>query len=467
MPHPILGMNARNLLYLLPSNKERGIFMADHKLLMKERLSKAQVPTPRTLAVINNFYELATFPCSPLESFVVKPDAGLGGEGIMVIRKRVPLLTSRGWLTIDDQMVSEEELKDHIANILDGNFSLHEQPDIAFFEERVVRHPIFRPLTPFGVPDIRILVYNRVPVMAMLRLPTIRSRGRANLAQGAVGVGVDIVRGVTTYGMIEKPRITLLGRHPDTHKELKDIGIPLWHEIVSMALKAASVSGLGYVGVDVVIDRMRGPMVLELNARPGMGIQIANLTPLAERLARVRGLTVKGVKHALRVSQELFSDGMEAKESFGSANRPTIGIEEPITILGKDGTIHKVLARIDTGAALTSIDRELAAKLGYHDLLTLIDRFEIPHRVATRREARAFGKRFRKELRAHPDVRGTGIIYSSLGASYRVYIPLTLTIAGQRIETRASLIDRTDLTHHIIVGRHDLTSFLVDPAKKS
>jgi len=37
----------------------------------------------------------------------------------------------------------------------------------------------------------------------------------------------------------------------------------------------------------MVIDADRGPLILEMNARPGLNIQIANCTGLAKRIARI------------------------------------------------------------------------------------------------------------------------------------------------------------------------------------
>ncbi|MRR31196.1 alpha-L-glutamate ligase-like protein, partial [bacterium] len=47
------------------------------------------------------------------------------------------------------------------------------------------------------------------------------------------------------------------------------------------------MTGLGYLGVDLVIDRDRGPLLLELNARPGLAIQLANRHGLRTRLDQV------------------------------------------------------------------------------------------------------------------------------------------------------------------------------------
>jgi len=135
------------------------------------------------------------------------------------------------------------------------------------------------------VPDIRVLVFRGVPVLAMVRLPTRRSDGRANLHLGGVGVGVDLTTGRMTFGVRGGRPVS---DHPDLGRPLSGIEVPAWHDVLSLAVRAADAVRLGFLGVDVVLDRRRGPLVLELNARPGLGIQLANrrgLRPLLERLA--------------------------------------------------------------------------------------------------------------------------------------------------------------------------------------
>ena len=106
-----------------------------------------------------------------------------------------------------DLLIKIEDLKTHVQNILDGSFSLSGIPDIAFFEERLKLLKLFKPYSYKGIPDIRIIVYNKVPVMAMLRLPTRESDGKANLQQGAIGAGIDMATGVTTTAVFGKGKI--------------------------------------------------------------------------------------------------------------------------------------------------------------------------------------------------------------------------------------------------------------------
>jgi hypothetical protein len=49
----------------------------------------------------------------------------------------------------------------------------------------------------------------------------------------------------------------------------------------------AEAVGLGYLGVDIVVDAAAGPLLLEANARPGLAIQTANglgLVPCLDRI---------------------------------------------------------------------------------------------------------------------------------------------------------------------------------------
>jgi len=124
-----------------------------------------------------------------------------------------------------------------------------------------------------GVPDIRVIVYRGIPVFGMLRLPPAESDGKANLHRGGVGVGVDIATGKTMRAMQHDQLIDL---HPDTAHPLENVQTPYWDDILMMAARSYDVTKLGYIGVDIVLDRERGPMLLELNGRPGISIQIAN-----------------------------------------------------------------------------------------------------------------------------------------------------------------------------------------------
>ena len=184
-------------------------------------------------------------------------------------------------------IMTAEDLGYHISNILSGMYSLGGIPDCALIEYRVNFDPLLAELSQLGVPDIRIVVFRGVPVMAMIRAPTRLSDGKANLHQGAVGVGVDMVTGRTCNGIWRECRVD---EHPDTGGELAGLGIPHWDDILTLAARCNDMVGMGYIGVDIVLDRDLGPLMLELNARPGLSIQLATRTGLLPRLRYLEGL---------------------------------------------------------------------------------------------------------------------------------------------------------------------------------
>ena len=87
--------------------------------------------------------------------------------------------------------------------------------------------------------------------------------------------------GLTTTGVCGND---VVDEHPDTGALIADLSIPAWDTILESSARGYDVTGLGYLGVDMVIDRERGPLILEMNARPGLNIQIANSTGLKSRL---------------------------------------------------------------------------------------------------------------------------------------------------------------------------------------
>jgi alpha-L-glutamate ligase-like protein len=199
------------------------------------------------------------------------------GNGILVLHD----VKEGGWSTSGGRTVTRGELAYHAESIISGLYALGGRPDIAFAEERLRLHPDLEKICYDGVPDIRVIVLRGVPVMAMTRLPTRRSAGRANLHQGAVGAGIDLDTGRTNFAVI---RNTPINRHPDTLERVVDFSIPHFAEALRVALRATDETGLGYIGADVVIDSRYGAVVLELNARPGLAIQVANRAGLRPRL---------------------------------------------------------------------------------------------------------------------------------------------------------------------------------------
>lgn len=448
-------MNSRNLEYIRPFNRVNAKRLADDKLLTKRVLKKNGIAVPKLIAKIKNLDDLEKFDWQTLpSSFALKPNRGFGGEGIVVVYGRKKGRAD-AWIKADGSLITIEDLKTHIRNILDGSFSLSNTPDIAFFEERLQLLKLFKPYAYKGIPDIRVIVFNKVPIMAMLRLPTIESGGKANLQQGAIGVGIDMALGVTTTAIQGKNKF--IENVPGTRLVLSGIKIPYWKDILRLAVRAQEVSGLGFLGVDVAIDKELGPVVLELNARPGLSIQIANLAGLKRRLERVAGLKIKTLEKGVRVGMDLFGGEIE-EELEEISGRKIIGTVEKVKLIGKDGQEIEVEAKIDTGAGFSSIDTALANNLGFEEVIKEFDRinpgYEKLKNLLPNERLNIF-----KNI---PDLADTALIHSSSGTTYRPMIKINIIMDNVAIPAKVSVIDRAHLKYPVIVGKRNLGKFLID-----
>lgn len=278
----VIGINRRNGDFVLRVNRRKHYPRVDDKLLTKQICETRGIPVPATYLVIERHGDVARFGewTRDRGEFVIKPGKGSEGRGIVVVAGR----EGADFLTASGERLTLADVRYHLAGILSGLYSLGGQPDRAVVEQRIQRHPVFESVAVGGTPDVRVVLYRCVPVMAMVRLPTRASRGRANLHQGAVAAGVHLATGQTSGGVCKNRAVHA---HPDTGVSLATLEIPCWNLLLNAAMDLAEALELGYVGVDFVLDAAIGPVVLEANARPGLAIQLANRRGLAPRLERV------------------------------------------------------------------------------------------------------------------------------------------------------------------------------------
>ena len=427
----VLGVNARNRVFLR-FNTKKGRKIADSKLLTKKKLRKAHLPAPKLIKVFKDAQQVQNFDWMSLpDNFVLKPVSGFGGEGIVVVKKRAKFAGE--WRLMDNSIITLSELKQQSLDILAGRYSLHNLPDKAMIEERIKISKTFRHYAHQGTPDIRIIVFNRVPVVAMLRLPTVASKGKANLHQGALGLGIDLATGITThaittFGVLDARNLKYI---PGTKRKVNGLKIPNWTTFLTLAVKAQEVvPELGFLGVDLFLDKEKGPMIVELNARPGLWAQQASMMFLKKRLERVEGLDVRDADHGVRIARALFAarfaDQVMIKEGL-----QILKVWEKIRVLSFDRKQkQEVKAKIDTGAWRTSVDKDFASQLG---LLG-------PENILWKKTYR-----------------------SGLGKDEREAIGLTFYLRGRKIKTVANVAERSELRASMIIGRRDLVGFLIRP----
>ncbi|MGS2722322.1 alpha-L-glutamate ligase-like protein [Porticoccus sp. GXU_MW_L64] len=278
----IVGMNRRNVEYIARNNERRCYPMVDNKLKTKLAATEYGIDVPELYGEVRYQYQARRLEqiIGDRETFVIKPAQGCGGKGILVIVGR----NGSRFVKPNGRELSLRELKGHVSNILSGLFSLGGRLDVAMVEELVNFDDRFANYSYEGVPDVRVVVYRGYPVMAMLRCSTRESDGKANLHQGAVGVGIDIVSGTSICAVQHNRTVE---RHPDTGHSFDNLVIPQWSKMLKLAAGCQEMTGLGYLGADVVLDADRGPLILEINARPGLAIQIANRVGLRKRLTEI------------------------------------------------------------------------------------------------------------------------------------------------------------------------------------
>lgn len=421
----ILGINARSAEYLR-LNTKIARKRADDKLLTKKILKKKKIPHPELLGVLSNHRKVSDFNWEKLTGgFVIKPVKGFGGQGIMLVKKSVK--EAGKFVLPDGRKVTPEELKLHALDIVEGRFSHNNLPDKAMIEERIKIHPKFKKMAVGGAPDIRVIVFNRVPVMAMLRLPTEESGGKANLHQGALGLGIDMATGITTHGVYKNEALKYF---PDTNKKVNGITIPHWDKILRMAIQTQMASKLAYLSVDMLIDADKGPVVLELNDQPGLSIQLANMQGLKKRLERVEGINIIDADKGVKIAKTLFASEFANRVKFETQEKRLVKVFDRVKIKPDKGKRVFIDVKVDTGAYSTSIDKKLAEKLG------LLNEKHI-----------LLEKKFK----------------SALGEEIRRLIEVDFVLKGRKIKSCASITSRSHLQYSMIIGRRDLKGFYVDP----
>lgn len=277
----ILGLNLRNAI-IARNNSRPTIRLVNDKYATKVALAEHHVPVPGTISLIRSRYELGEFDwnCLP-ESWALKPNRGRRGEGIML----ADAWDGNGWRTASGSPLRRDAIRFQVERILDGEHSLEGlERDVAMFEPLIRPNHLLGAIVPEGLPDVRVICFGQEPLMAMTRLPTTASGGKANLHQGAIGAAIDMETGAVFRAMLGEDEVT---HHPDTGFRLLGLQIPHWGEIVAAATRCGPALGLGYCGADIVLDRERGPLVIECNAYPGLQIQAINATGLKARLDAV------------------------------------------------------------------------------------------------------------------------------------------------------------------------------------
>lgn len=302
----ILWINKRNNTYIKEFNPEKGIRLANNKIETKKFLTQRWIPIAQTIAHIKNRNDRLNFDFDSIENstFVIKPNKGSKGKWIFVIKERKKQQWAHEFL-IGDKRVNENDLKNQAVEIFDGAYSSSNKLDTILIEDRLIPGSWFLDFCEYGLADIRIIIFNLVPIIAMLRMPTKESGGKANLAQWWIGLWLDIVTGkITSLYRQEKSYTT---EFPDERKHVKNKKIPYRQEIIQYSANAQYFVNIGYLGMDRVITN-KWPKLLEINARAGLEIQNITGKPLLSIMKKIEDLDITTPEKGIEISKSLFSD---------------------------------------------------------------------------------------------------------------------------------------------------------------
>lgn len=268
-----IGLNRRNRDVIARCNPPRLIALANDKIASKRALVAHGIATPACIRNLSSTGEIDQALYSLLSvqphGFVVKPSRGSQGHGVTIFNG----VHEGSYIPLHGSAVGPREFEYMVARLLSGEYTKGHPGDRVIIEERILPSDSWGLQNLPGAPDLRVIVYLGVPVMAMLRLPTIASQGRANLHKGGIGLGIDLKSGKSVHAIWN-------GRparyHPDTGDDMLGRNIDALDQCLDISRRCSEAVPLGYLGVDLMLDRRTGPCVVEINARAGLAIQVAN-----------------------------------------------------------------------------------------------------------------------------------------------------------------------------------------------
>lgn len=450
----LLGRNERSLVFIKEYNTRASIHIADDKILTKKCLIQNNIPVSKLITVIKDEYQLENFDWGKLpDSFVIKPVTGYEGSGIEIFYNKDK---KSNWIKADGSRFPLDRIKILSKSILNGEFSLHNTPDKIIIEERVKLHKNLKEFTYKGAPDIRIIVFNNIPIMSYIRIPTKESDGKANLAKGAIGCGIDMAKGITTYAIYGKGKsIEFL---PGTTIRLSGIKIPYWETILKLAIESSIATKLGFCGIDFLIDKDYGPVVVEVNARPGLSIQLANRDGMRWRLRKARDIKFTSVEKSIRLAKDLFGGEIE-EEIQDITGKAVIGLTDNgvVSIKDRSANLH---IKVDT----TKIYSEIDKKILIEELKVSKELLEIQENYQSldSNEIEILLNKLNTEMTAKYDYFDR---YEIIDDKLELFIKLSLAVHDFTDTFYVKVVDRSFSIYKLLLGKKSLARFLIDASK--
>ena len=330
----ILWNNARNLLYIRKFNNKKAIRLANNKLETKNFLSERGIPFAKTYWIISNRNELYDFDFwfLPKKTFVIKPNQGSKWAWIFIVKniskqekieqkeenltnkiqkirsKIIPYKTiptnKKEIYHIGNKETNDPTFRRYLLDIIDGKYSMTMGWDKVIIEEKLLPWELFKEFCERWLADIRVIVFNLVPIATMIRVPTKYSNWKATLAQWWLGLWIEIWTGKIT-SMLWKNKV-YTRKFPKEFAHFFGKQIPYRKDILFLSSKAQYYVNLGYLALDRVITN-EGPKLLEINARAGLEVQKVTNAPLEKILKKIEDINIQDPEKGVEIARTLFS----------------------------------------------------------------------------------------------------------------------------------------------------------------
>lgn len=340
----ILWINSRNLNYIKKFNPRKSIKLADNKFKTKQFLSERWIPVPSTYWLITSRKQLQNFDFEnlPKQEYVIKPNKWSKWNWIFITKnlwktypdidmensnriyqnlekigqnnKFIKYLTTNinkneiekelNYYKVSWKTISENTLERYLLDILWGKYSMTLGWDTILIEEKLVPWEWFERFCKHWLADIRVIVFNLVPIASMVRIPTEKSEWKANLAQWWAAAWIE-VWSWKIYSYYTNRKIHL-NQFPKDKSNLKWYQMPFWDEILFFSSQIQFYVNLWYLALDWVITP-EWPKLLEINARAWLELQNVCSLNLKTRLDKVDWLKVSEPEKGVEIAKSLFS----------------------------------------------------------------------------------------------------------------------------------------------------------------
>jgi len=303
------------------------ILLANDKYKSKKFLNERWIPVPKTFDLITNRTDLYNYDFSRFadEEVIAKPCNGSRGRWIYRIK---PIVTPEDahliwtnsmfdrfftqqspypnqWYKVGSEVLPDQALRRYLVDVLDGKNSMGRWGDNLLLEELIIPGSGFEKFCEQWLADIRVIVFNLIPVAAMLRVPTEESDGKANLDRGGIGLGINVstgkIQSMFQNGVIHKQNF------PEPYASFENKKLSYRNDILSYSSKVQYFANLWYLALDRVITQ-EWPKLLEINARAGLKFQLAAILPLRNRLDKIKDMKVSDPEKGVEIAKTLFTE---------------------------------------------------------------------------------------------------------------------------------------------------------------